>query len=417
MTDSYRFGALTLTDHTLTVPLDWEAPDDGRTIEVFARVISREGGEELPYLVYLQGGPGFEAPRPGDAPAEPGWLPVALEHYRVVMLDERGTGRSTAVGDQLLEGRTTDEVADYLTHFRADSIVRDCEAVREYLGVPRWNVLGQSFGGFSTLTYLSRYADSIDQAYITGGLSAVGRHCDEVYASCYDRMRELSEAYYRRFPNDRDKVGAIAEQAANGEIVLPTGEVLSVSRLRSLGMLLGGDHGWKNLHWLLEQDPASNAFRHDIAATLPFSPRNPIYYVMHESSYADGVVTDWSAMRTLPEDFVSDPALLTGEHVSSEWSDTIPGYRPWAEVTQKLATHQWPKLYDAEALAASNARGAASVYLRDAFVPFDFSMQTADLLPGIQVWVTSEHEHGGLRTSNGAVLDHLIGLAKGYRVR
>ncbi|OYN93738.1 proline iminopeptidase [Propionibacteriaceae bacterium ES.041] len=417
MTDSYRFGALTLTDHTLTVPLDWDAPEDGRTIEVFARVISREGGEELPYLVYLQGGPGFEAPRPGDAPAEPAWLPVALEHYRVVMLDERGTGRSTAVGDRLLEGRTADEVADYLTHFRADSIVRDCEAIREHLDVPRWNVLGQSFGGFSTLTYLSRYADSIDQAYITGGLSAVGRHCDEVYASCYDRMRELSQAYYRRFPNDREKIRAIAEQAAAGEIVLPTGEVLSVSRLRSLGMQLGGDHGWKTLHWLLEQDPTSNAFRHDVAATLPFSPRNPIYYVMHESSYADGVVTDWSAMRTMPEDFVSDPSLLTGEHVSSEWLDTVPAYRPWAEVTQKLAAHQWPKLYDADALAASNARGAASVYLRDAFVPFDFSMQTAELLPGVQVWVTSEHEHSGLRTSNGAVLDHLIGLAKGARVR
>lgn len=417
MTDSYRFGPLTLTNHTLTVPLVWDAAEDERTIEIFARVVSREGGEDLPFLVFLQGGPGSEAPRPGLDPAEPSWLPVALQHYRVVMLDQRGTGNSTPVGDGLLTGRSTEEVAEYLTHLRADSIVRDAEAVREHLGAQRWNLLGQSFGGFTTLNYLGRYADSIDQAYITGGLSAVGRHCDDVYASCYDRMRELSEAYYRRFPNDRDKFRAIVERAQAGGIVLPTGEVLSVSRLRSIGLALGGDHGWRTLHWLLQQDPASNAFAHDVAAALPFGLRNPIYYVLHESSYADGVVTDWSAMRTMPDDFVADPTLLTGEHVSSEWLDTVPGFAPWAEVTRTLAQHQWPKLYDADALAASDARGAAAVYLRDAFVPFDFSMETAELLPGVQVWVTSEHEHGGLRTSNGAVLDHLIGLAKGNRVR
>lgn len=417
MTQSYRFGPLTLTDHTLTLPLVHHDPADRRTIEVFARVAQRIGGEELPYLVFLQGGPGNEAPRPALDPAEPSWLPVALEHYRVVLLDQRGTGRSTPVGDQLLEGRSAEEVAEYLTHFRADAIVDDAEAVREHLGADQWSVLGQSFGGFTLLNYLGRYAGSVREALFTGGLSAVDRHCDDIYRSCYDQMAELSEAFYRRFPADRDRFTALVERAAAGKLVLPTGEVLSVSRLRSLGLQLGGDHGWRTLHWLLDRDPDGNAIRHDIATLLPFGLRNPIYYVLHESSYADGVVTDWSAMRTEPQAFVDDPTLLTGEHVRSEWLDTVPGLRPWAEVTRLLAQHRWPKLYDSQNLTASAAHGAAAVYLRDAFVPFDFSMQTASLLPGVHPWVTSEHEHGGLRTSNGAVLRYLIELVRGERVR
>ena len=43
------------------------------TIEVFARVVTGEAGEGRPYLVFLQGGPGSEAPRP-SLPGSPPWL-------------------------------------------------------------------------------------------------------------------------------------------------------------------------------------------------------------------------------------------------------------------------------------------------------------------------------------------------------
>ena len=59
-----RMQDLTVEEHTLTLPLVWDDPADTRTIDVFAAVVSREGGEDLPYLVFLQGGPGHEAPRP-----------------------------------------------------------------------------------------------------------------------------------------------------------------------------------------------------------------------------------------------------------------------------------------------------------------------------------------------------------------
>ena len=405
---------LTIDHHTLTVPLVWSNPADRRTIDIHAAVVTRSGGEALPYLVFLQGGPGNEAPHPFRSPTQPAWLDAALEEYRVVMLDQRGTGRSTPIGDSDLE-RGADVLAEYITHLRADSIVRDCEAVRAHLGADTWSLLGQSFGGFTTLAYLSTDAASLADVYITGGLSAVGRHPDDVYSLTYDKMRVESERYYRRFPDHRDAMRRLVDRADAGRIVLEDREVVSVSRLRSLGMLLGSNDGWQTLWSLLEADPATNAFRHDLGAALPFSVRNPLYYVFHESSYADGHATRWSADRVEPEDFRSDPTLLTGEHARREWLDTVPGLQPWRSVTLTLAEHEWPRLYDAAAIAASEARGATAVYVNDVYVPFEFAMETAALLPGVRPWITSEHEHNGLRA--GDVLSRLIDLARGRRVR
>jgi len=409
-----RLQDLTVEDHTLTVPLVWGDDTDTRTIEVYAAVIAREGGADLPYLVYLQGGPGSEAPRPYHAPVAPSWLDAALEHYRVVMIDQRGTGRSTPIGDADL-ARGTDELAEYITHLRADGIVRDCEALREHLGATTWSVLGQSFGGFTTLAYLSTDASSLREVFFTGGLSAIGRHPDEVYALTYDKLRDGSERYYRRFPHHRDTVRRLADLTDAGKIVLPDGEVVATSRLRSLGMLLGSNHGWQTLHHLLDEEPHTNAFRHDLAAALPYGTRNPLYMVFHESSYADGYATSWSADRVEPDDFREDVTLLTGEHVRREWLDTVPGFRPWKDVTLALAEHEWPRVYDADALRASGAHGAAAVYVNDLYVPVEYSLETLELLPGVTPWITSEHEHSGLR--EGDVLPHLLDLAHGRRVR
>lgn len=409
-----RMQDLTVEEHTLTVPLVWGDPADTRTIDVFAAVVSREGGKHLPYLIFLQGGPGHEAPRPFHGPSAPSWLDAALAEHRVVLLDQRGTGRSTPVGDGDL-ARGAEAVAEHLTHLRADAIVRDCEALREHLGVERWNVLGQSFGGFTTLAYLSTDASSLERVYITGGLSTLDRTPDEVYALCYDRMRDASERYYRRFPEHRDRMRRLADLAAAGDIVLPDGEIVSLSRLRSVGSALGTNDGWQSLWSLLERDPSSNAFRHDLAAAMPYGGRNPLYFAFHESSYASGHATRWSAERVEPADFASDPTLFTGEHIRREWTETVPAFRPWRDVALALADHEWPAIYDQAAIRASGAVGAAAVYVDDVYVPYEFSMETARLLPGVRTWVTSEHEHNGLRA--GDVLPRLIDLAHDRRVR
>ena len=419
---------LTLTNISLDAPLDGAHPSAG-TIEVFARVVTGEGGEGKPYLVFLQGGPGSEAPRP-SLPSTPPWLPRALQDFQVVMLDQRGTGRSTPVSSRVvrrdgalygevageLAGTTPAEQAAYLAHFRADEIVNDCELVRAALGADRWTVLGQSFGGFTTIHYLSTHATSLDGAIITGGLTAVGHPVDDIYATTWQIMIAKSEQYYRWFPADRERVRELTARCAASEISLPNGDVVSPDRFRTLGHRLGATGGAEMLHHLLELDHRSAAFSHDLAAALPFAGRNPIYSVLHESSYADGVATRWSADRTMPDRVREDVTLLGGEHLHRTLFAEDSELAPFAEAADLLAEHEWNQLYFPDRLVQADVPIAASVYAGDVYVPLDLSLETAALLPDCRTWVTSEHEHNGLR-ADPAVLDHLIGLLRGRRWR
>lgn len=82
---------------------------------------------------------------------------------KVLFLDQRGTGLSSTVTAGTL-ARQGDAIkqAQYLKHFRADNIVRDCEAIRKRLTEDypedqrKWSIIGQSFGGFCAATYLSQ---------------------------------------------------------------------------------------------------------------------------------------------------------------------------------------------------------------------------------------------------------------------
>jgi pimeloyl-ACP methyl ester carboxylesterase len=175
---THRSPGLVLGEHEFELPLDHDRPD-GETVTVFARevvAVEREGAD-LPWLVFFQGGPGHESPRPLARVAKT-WTERALEEFRLLLLDQRGTGRSSPVG--ALPEMSPAEQAEYLEHFRADAIVRDAEAIRGELGVDRWHVLGQSFGGFCVVTYLSRAPEGLAGAYITGGLPPLERPSEEV---------------------------------------------------------------------------------------------------------------------------------------------------------------------------------------------------------------------------------------------
>lgn len=437
---SWRRGGLHFRDVTLDVPFDHfgggpaksaaaslAAPLSAKpkggpaSIEVFARIAATEADSQKPYLVFLQGGPGVEAPRPTTPVGGSTWLARALEEFQVVMLDQRGTGKSSPIGS--VEGRITgldavgDDPADIaraLTHYRADSIVEDAEILRQALGVDTWSLLGQSFGGFTALRYVSAHSRSLDEVYFTGGLPAVGTDPSTVYAKTWEGMKRKSEQFYDAFPGDRAKLANLIDLAeVEGGITLPGGARATAERIRLLGHFLGASDGPEKLHYLLDQDPASAAFRHDLAAALPFSGRNPLYAIVHESCWADGTVTDWAARRAMPDEVRADPTLLAGEHAGPESMSEDPELMPFAEVAQLVAQHEWPQLYDVDALRASTVRGAAAVYFEDAYVPPEFSLATADLLGGVKPWVTNEYEHNGLRADGYRVLDRLISLARG----
>ena len=73
---------------------------------------------DYPILLLLHGpgGPGFESPRPTECS---GWLKTALTSFRVVLMDQRGTGRSSQITVKNLAKIGTPEAqAEYLSFFR-----------------------------------------------------------------------------------------------------------------------------------------------------------------------------------------------------------------------------------------------------------------------------------------------------------
>jgi pimeloyl-ACP methyl ester carboxylesterase len=408
MQESMLISGLAITEHSFEVPLD-HAREGGERITVFARELADPDGRDRPLLVFFQGGPGHEATRPTRNPNSPAWIERALKEYRVLLLDQRGTGRSTPVGD--LAGLTPQEQADYLTHFRADSIVRDAEWIRSELGVERWSVLGQSFGGFCVTTYLSLAPEALREALVTGGVPPLGRATDEIYARTYARVLERNRRYFDRYPSDRERLRHVRELLEAEDVRLPGGDRLTWRRFRQLGMALGTSDGAEQLHYLLELPPGSPAFLHDAQSGTDFS-RNPIYTILHEACYADGCATRWSAERVLPPEFEAD-ALLTGEHVYSWMFEDYGELAPLREAAEILAQREWPRLYDPDVLRANDVPSAAAIYAEDMYVEREFSEETAGVIRGMRPWLTSEYDHNGLRADGERILGRLLDLARG----
>ncbi len=83
-------------------------------------------------VVFLHGGPGA-----GASPAHRRFFDPA--HYRIVIFDQRGAGRSLPLGE--ITGNTT------------PLLVSDIEKLRAHLGIQRWLVFGGSWGSTLALAY------------------------------------------------------------------------------------------------------------------------------------------------------------------------------------------------------------------------------------------------------------------------
>jgi pimeloyl-ACP methyl ester carboxylesterase len=423
---SFRQPGTVLTDRMFAVPLDHGRPD-GKQIEVYAREVVAAGkaDEDLPWLLFLQGGPGFGAQRPEGRES---WLDRALADYRVLLLDQRGTGRSSPANRQTLARLGPAQAqADYLTHFRADSIVLDAELIRrELIGDTPWTVLGQSFGGFCTVTYLSFAPHGIREAFITGGLPGLTATADDVYRRTYRTVAGKNARHYERYPDDAEQARLVAGYLADHDVWRPDGAPLSVEAFQSAGHMLGMSGGSHALHYLLENpfadDELSDAFLYSVMDELSFNT-GPLYALLHEPAYAQGCAPRWSAQRIRAEfgEFDPGPAIegtaplfFTGEMIYPWMIDADPVLRPLRETADILAERDdWPPLYDPSRLAANDVPVAAAVYYDDMYVDREFSMQTAQAIRGLHTWVTSEYSHDGLRVSDGAVLDRLIGMCHG----
>jgi pimeloyl-ACP methyl ester carboxylesterase len=426
---THRIPGLTLTDHTFHIPLDHARPH-GATIAVFARAVSAAGKEteDRPWLLFLQGGPGFGAPRPLT---NSGWLKRAVSDYHVLLLDQRGTGRSSPVTFQTLARIPTPQAqADYLKHFRADAIVQDAEWIRRALlgEGTRWSVLGQSYGGFCATHYLSVAPDALREVFITGGLPSLTAHPDDVYRATYQHVGEQNRRYYERYPGDVAQVQAIADYLGSHDVTLPTGDRLTPHRFQQLGLEFGANDGFERIHYLVEEAFAPGVHGIEISHTflrgvesLQAYDTNPLFAILHESIYCQGFAARWSAARIrreFPEFELRPgaPVYFTGEMIYPWMFDEYRHLRPLRVAADLLAEDaSWPTLYDPAVLRANTVPVAAAIYYDDMYVDRDFSVQTAATIYGSKVWITNEYAHNALRADGEVVFGRLLEMACGQR--
>jgi hypothetical protein len=521
-------------------------PGAGQTVEVFFTVVEKVGedtegwlrglqGQRAPreradlyvkkaalrdagsLCLFLQGGPGFGAPAPVAGLGlgkDSSWASAALDggscgYSRIVLLDQRGTGRSDPVTKQWLERNFPDlflldgeddapasvasldewrardperaarvraavgQVADYLSCFRCDSIVRDAELVRQALlldpddaaaasaaasggsgpAAPRpWGgALGQSFGGFCLLSYLSSVEHPPRVALFTGGIPPMLTPLLDVYRKLWGRVKERSLRYYETYPDDVPVVKNIVRRLLEDPPSLASGGRLTARRFLQLGLRLGSSPAsFAAIHAAMagafvpgsDAEVFSRPFLKAIEAEQGFDD-HPLYYWLHEPScYADGSfngATDWAAHRAYEElvghegsewDYATTcaeddprPVLWFGEHVfpwMAEDYGELGGVGLAAAADALARKADWGPLFDGDAvrerLASGRTRAAAAVYYEDMYVDFDASVLVASRggpLERCKLYVTNEYQHSGLRDDGARLFAKLHGMATG----
>lgn len=419
-TTTSRHMGMTIREHRLDVPWDHDNPQE--TFELYARELIADGGEDFPALIYFQGGPGCPAPRPET---RSGLIGEALKHYRVILLDQRGTGRSARIDGSNVRG-------DLLHLLRQEHIVRDAEALRRALELKSWSLFGQSFGGFCITTYESMYPEAIDVAYLTGGLPSLFDDADALYRSTFSKLAYRHEQFYREYDWAETRIREVCHHLDQSDERLIPGERLSSRRLRTIGINLGRGTGFHTLAYLFE-DPFHQVkgekrlktdFLHTVGHHVSFA-QTPLYAAIHESIYGglgvnSSAPTAWAAHRIREEvpgfeeaadPRSSEPFYLTGEHIFPWQFDEDPALQPFKASAEALAHRSWAASpYDPSVLADSSSSAAAAIYLDDMFVPFEQSIQAAHTYRDLRPYVTNLHQHDGIRADGAGIFAKLRSL-------
>ncbi|KAK1093147.1 hypothetical protein LTR48_002917 [Friedmanniomyces endolithicus] len=389
-------GKLNITEHFFDVPKDHSKPEGG-TIRVFARSVkkrdtaivpdSSKDKEQLPWMCYLQGGPGL----PCRAPQHYNFTQTILDRgYQLLYLDQRGTGLSTPLTASTLGMRgNTDVQARHLKLHRADSIVKDCEAIRQALTADwpeekkKWSIIGQSFG---------------------------------------------NEAYFAKFPEDVARVKTIMNYLSrfgDGKIKLPSEGTLTRRRFRQIGINLGFHGGLDMVHDIVLRAACDvESFGHLTRGTLSTIDQatafdeHLIYAILHEPLYCEGNAPNWSAHRLMSEYSVFDlekagdePIYFTGEMIYPWMFEDYSELRKVQDTANRIALDSdWPALWDEQQLARNEVPVYAASYVEDMYVDFDLGMETARKVKGCKVFTTNVMFHDGMRSKMDEVFKQAFAL-------
>ncbi|KAK7036485.1 hypothetical protein VNI00_011682 [Paramarasmius palmivorus] len=451
------------------VPLDHENPS-GEKIRVFARNLipkskakTKEDEGKLPYFVYLQGGPGFEVALQGS-----GGIAGEIHDrgYQTLWLDPRGTGLSTPFSYETLppQVKTDQQIADYLKLFRADSIephvpwflsVKDCEVIRKALlghkekeADQKWTIMGQSFGGFCAITYLSFFPQGLKEVFMTGGLAPLIDQPDLDYEYCVKKVIKRNEVYYAKYPRDIKRVREIMSHLDSNNVQLPNGGRLTVRRWQQLGLDFGmsgkyslgppsclsnllDSGGIDRVHQIVLRaandlelyGKLSYKLLQTVESNQSFDG-NPIYAILHEPIYCQGRAANWSADRIVKKNDKfswqhiksladTEPLYFTGEMVFPEMFDDYANLRPLKGAAEIIAQDSsWGPLYDTEQLLKNEVPVTTATYYDDMYVPFELSQQTAATIKNTEQYITNQLQHGGIREDPKDLMRRLFQISK-----
>jgi proline iminopeptidase len=199
-------------------------------------------------VVFLHGGPGG-----GTDPKHRRFFDP--QRYRIILFDQRGCGRSRPHAS--LEANTTWDLVD------------DMEALREHLGVERWQVCGGSWGSTLGVAYAERHPEHVSELVLRG-----------IFMFTEEEMRWFyGEGTCRLFPDAWDAFIAPIPEAERGDL------------LRAYHRRLIGDDHHEAITfaraWSLYEcrvagllpDPGVEAHCDDPRFTLPFARIESHYFV------------------------------------------------------------------------------------------------------------------------------------------
>lgn len=156
------------------------------------------GNPEGKPVVFLHGGPGG-----GTEPKHRRFFDP--EVYRIVLFDQRGCGKSTPHAS-LVDNTTW-------------HLVSDIEALREHLGIERWQVFGGSWGSTLALAYAQRHPERVTEMVLRGIFTFAPDEMDWFYRT---GTRVLFPDAYDDFlaaipPDERDDIIAAYHRRLVGE--------------------------------------------------------------------------------------------------------------------------------------------------------------------------------------------------------
>ena len=339
---------------------------------------------------------------------------------QILYFDHRGMGLSSTITADTVKrfaGPDPESQASYLRHFRQDSAVKDLEAIRKCLTADypeekkKWSFMGQSYGGFVAVSYLSKFPEGLREVFTMGGLPPIRlKGPDEVYERLVRKVEERNVAYYRKFPEDGERVRRILKYLDlwGKGVNLPSGGRLTPKRFMEIGIMFGKHGGLDAVHDIVLRawndlemfDTFTRPTRTIIESQGAFDD-HPIYAILHEAIYCQGgTASNWAADRVVEKSpkfnlkSVDANVYFSGEMIFKQNFEDYPQLEKLEQAAEVLAqTIDWGELYDIEQLKRNKVTVYSSTYIDYMYVDFDLAQETAGLIKGCKTFVTNAMYH------------------------